>query len=159
MRFGEYVRNRRKHLQLRQQDFKEFDQSYISRIEKGEYNPTKRETIEQLATALQIPHEKRDWFWVYSLLDKDPHDCFGRSTQEFGQPAALPEHATPPPHSQRITIGMTAAAVQRLLGTPDVTIESDPPKWIYWKAEVMLVLDSSGNVLRMVDLPPSPGQK
>ena len=117
MRFGEYIRTRRKDLKLRQNEVTGFAQAYISDIENGKKIPTRRETIEALAEGLKIPHDQVVWLWVYSLLDYDPREYFGASPPAFRNhvnESGIPYGAA----TAELETGMSPAAVSSLLGVP-----------------------------------------
>ena len=150
MKFGEYFKRRRKELKLRQEDFAEFDQSYISRIEKGEYKPIKREAIEQLAQALQLPSQRVDWLWVYSLLDRDPDHYFGTAMSAYPVLAESPAGVSVVSDDIVIQLQDTEQAVVLKLGPPDKKIRVPAKmKWIYEKEGVHVIF-ADGRVVDVV---------
>jgi transcriptional regulator with XRE-family HTH domain len=155
MTFGEFIRRRRKELKLKQAQFPNFDQTYISRIEQGHNNPTIRETIQQLTETLQFPPNYVNYLWMYSLLDQDPREVLA----EIGAPllsdrgvAEMPvEYYTPKRSLGEITIpmGATPEEVEKLLGRPDKTLLlGKKSKWSYYREEAHIVFEDG----RAVDI-------
>lgn len=153
MTFGQYFKKRREELKLTQNDFRDFGQSYISKIEIGKNNPTKRQTIEELADVLQLPKNRIDWLWVYSLLDRDPELAFGlRQARTTGladvritglqdvRTTGLQEAMAPNPGPARITLDTPEADVLTMLGQPDLLVDvPEKSKWIYNEAGLHIV--------------------
>ena len=133
--FGEFLKERRLELGLTQGSFPGFSQGYISNIERGESNPTQRESIKKLAQTLQLPEIYIDYLWIYSILDYDPLTLLD-TIQALQNVEADRYHVneTPEEYSIGIQIGLgdTPDMVLRKLGSPSERLQGPTKmKWIY----------------------------
>jgi transcriptional regulator with XRE-family HTH domain len=141
MRFGKYFKKRRKELQLRQEDVGPFTQAYISKIEAGENNPTKFETIEKLAKGLRIPENRVKWFLVYSILDCEPEEYFkgGKALQAMRVKEDNVQYSSNEIH---LPLGSSEDEVLHQLGTPDKKITiGQKSKWSYFTEGIHIILE------------------
>lgn len=147
--FGQYIRERRESLGLNQDALEGFGQSYVAEIETGRKLPAKRKTIEKLVKVLKWnPTEKNiTRLWIYSLLDQDPYEYFGRDN---GANQSIPVMAEAPSsyqthqyHEIHIPIGASPEKVTAQLGKPDKVLRlGSKSKWSYYKEEVHVIFEN-----------------
>jgi transcriptional regulator with XRE-family HTH domain len=151
MKFGQYIKQRREALKLTQSDIPGFNQSYIADIENGRLFPRKEVTIKKLASGLQMDTSKKgiDFLQVYSLLDHNPYDLFGRagvpSARGGAAPVPLMNEDSSSYHAgdaSELRVGMAASVVIALLGQPDNSIKfGAKEKWIYEETGVHILFE------------------
>lgn len=146
MKFGEYIRARRKSLHMRQTDLQGFSQAYISDIEQGNNNPTNRETIEKLARTLQLSPGRVDWLQAYALFDKDPEEYFGRQPARNGLAVNdagnhYAAHSTP-----ELCVGAQPADALRILGEPSKEVRFGAGMWWFYSELGMRVVFKNDRV-------------
>jgi len=141
--FGEYFKERRSRIGVKQRQFDDFSHGYISNIERGENNPTQRETIKSLAKALQLPESHVDWLWMYSILDYDPMELLTSMTPRTSastEYSYINEGTNDYSPDVQIQIGDTPAVVQRKLGPPSERYSGPTKtKWIYAEKGIHIV--------------------
>ena len=139
--FGQYIKKRRKELNLRQEDFGDFHQTYISKIERELNRPTQRETTNELAKILQLPPELYDWFWLYSILNKDPMECMPVTPINSQPPNFVNEtNENYMTTLNEIHVGATTEDVRRILGDPDDNLRfRNKEKWIYERKAIHVI--------------------
>ena len=145
MKFGEYIKQQRTRLNLTQEELSAFTPSYIANIEAGRKNPTKRETIAQLAKALRLPENQVDWLWMYSMLDSDPRDSFAMiSLPAFHASEKTEIYMNGANEKNKISIPLDASEQEIVtrLGHPDyeyVVTGTKKNKWIYEKEGIHII--------------------
>lgn len=154
MKFGEYIKKRRKELGLTQEEIGNFGQAYIANIEAGRKRPAKRDTIVKLAKALQLREDQVTWLWVYSMLNEEPTSFFerygfhdGKSSENPGsvvreQGAVYPSNPGTNP-GQKFSLGMSLSEVRAKFGDPDKTFQfGNQRKWIYQEEGIHVLFEN-----------------
>jgi transcriptional regulator with XRE-family HTH domain len=144
MKFGEYIRRRRKELDLKQTEMEGFGQTYISDMEIGKSRPVKKKTITELVRVLKLPTDQVDWLWMYSLLNYDPREYFRREhgARHVNENSAA--YGGRP--SKKITIGTPEPDVRAVLGLPDFEVAAGDKTKLCFAKERLLIMLNGGKV-------------